>query len=790
MSIVKKDDFIFLYAIGKGCFGKVWKAKYIKANNFLAIKQMSKTKIIDQNAERSVMQERLFLSYLKNKFIVNMICSFQDTNNLYLGLELMKGGDLRYHLINNTQTFTESQLKFLLSNLILGIEYIHSQNIIHRDIKPENILFDNKGYAYITDFNISCKKEDINNSSDVNGTPVYMAPETINLKEQDFSIDFYSLGIICYECIMGQRPYEGNSRHEVKEILNDNNFEIKQDERISIECRNLINGLLNQDPINRLGAQSGASELKENLFFQGFNWDLLSRKKYVSPLIEIINFSRAKSGIADELFDQEYCNKTEEIDENAKARYSQIIAHENYPNYFRQYTYLCKDAVIDIINKSRENGTAPPKKTLASCRSSENINLPKLPMKKSVSQKSITISNGGSYHHNHHNNNSRYSTKNRKEYVPHHSKHYNRLPSLRSNDSLKSYYEYKLNKYKNLLRNKNNMGYDDYPIMPIYNNNGGLFPFPNMNNMYSPPRFGGNGGDIYNDVCNGLQRKLYRDIFGGMEDDYNDNREGFRGGGRNLPNQYQINNYFPPSYMMPGMGMPNPYLGMMNPFPNNNGFFLPNIYDKGKHHHKHHHRHKSSRYSKSSYTKSSSKYHKSSKISGSVSTTNNKKKTKKSEETKKSNKKNDKKKGKKKETKNEEEEEEDDEGEENEDEEEEDSKSKKNKKKKDDDNEDEDEDNEGEEKEDDEDNEGDEDEDDEEDSKKKKKKKKGSDDDDDEDNDNEENEDEDNEDDDDEDSKKKKKKKGSDDEDDEDGDNEGEEKDDDEDGDGDGDDDE
>ena len=96
---------------------------------------MSKTKVIDQNRENAVMKERLFLSNLRSQFIVNMLCSFQDLNNLYLGLELMKGGDLRYHLINNTQAFTESQLKFLLANLIMGLEYIHSQNIIHRDFK-------------------------------------------------------------------------------------------------------------------------------------------------------------------------------------------------------------------------------------------------------------------------------------------------------------------------------------------------------------------------------------------------------------------------------------------------------------------------------------------------------------------------------------------------------------------------------------------------------------------------------------------------------------------------------
>ena len=116
---------------------------------------MSKTKIISHNSENAVMQERIFLSNLRNQFIINMICSFQDSDNLYLCLELMKGGDLRYHLMNYSHTFSESQLKFLLTNLIMGLEYIHSQNIIHRDLKPENILFDNNGYAYITDFNIS-----------------------------------------------------------------------------------------------------------------------------------------------------------------------------------------------------------------------------------------------------------------------------------------------------------------------------------------------------------------------------------------------------------------------------------------------------------------------------------------------------------------------------------------------------------------------------------------------------------------------------------------------------------
>ena len=520
--IVKKEDFIFLYAIGRGCFGKVWKAKYKKSNSYLAIKQMSKTKVIDQNSERSVMQERLFLSNLRNPFIVNMICSFQDDNNLYLGLELMKGGDLRYHLMNSSQTFNESQLKFLLANILMGIEYIHFKNIIHRDLKPENILFDNKGYAYITDFNISCRKEDINNNNDISGTPVYMAPESIFLEEQDFMTDFYSIGIICYECIVGQRPYEGNSRQEVKQILNEQDFEIKNDDYISDLCKNLINGLIKKNPNNRLGSQSGTSELKENLFFKGFNWDYLQRKNYVSPLVEIIDYSRAKNSVADELFDQEYCNKTEEINENTRNRYLQIMNHENYPDYFRQYTYFCKDAIAEIINKSRENGAiaAPPKKTLNSCRSSENINT--LPRLRTGSQKSISISNGGNQKYRYQNN----------KYPP--KKRY-RYPSIESNDnSLRDYYFYKLNKYKKLLGKVDNM---DYP--EPYPNYGRPDYFHNYQNNYNrpPPMNYMNGNDMYEDVYNGLQRKLYRDIFG----DLDDRRYYVRRERNGMPNQDQIN---------------------------------------------------------------------------------------------------------------------------------------------------------------------------------------------------------------------------------------------------------
>ena len=152
-----------------------------------AMKEMSKTKIIDKHSEHLILTERKLLSKIKHPFIVNMHYSFQDKDNLYLIIDFLQGGDLRYHLCKEKQ-FTEDQTKFIIANIILGLEYIHFNRIIHRDIKPENIVMDSKGYVKITDFGIA--KLLPNNiqsfSNDSSGTPGYMAPEALCNQNQSF----------------------------------------------------------------------------------------------------------------------------------------------------------------------------------------------------------------------------------------------------------------------------------------------------------------------------------------------------------------------------------------------------------------------------------------------------------------------------------------------------------------------------------------------------------------------------------------------------------------------------
>ena len=347
-----KNDFSFLYIIGKGGFGNVWKVKNNLTGQYYALKQMTKVKIIDDNSERNILQERLFLSKMNNPFLVKMLCSFQDKDNLYLVLQLFTGGDLRYHLTNYIYSFTETQLKFLLSNIILALQYIHSKGIIHRDLKPENILFDNKGYAYITDFGIAWSNDE-EHKGDNSGTPSYMAPETLYGLNQDYCVDFYSLGVIGYEIIKGRTPYEGNSRHEIKKQMDEKNAYISESENYSEICIDFINGLLIKNSDKRLGAESGISELKDDIFFRGLNWELIYLHKYLSPIFDIIKFSKVRQGEIEELFDVEYCSKKEYINKTTLERYEKIKNGQNYSQYFRKYSFLYIDNILRIMPKKK-----------------------------------------------------------------------------------------------------------------------------------------------------------------------------------------------------------------------------------------------------------------------------------------------------------------------------------------------------------------------------------------------------------------------------------------------------
>ena len=382
-NIVNKNYFDFLYIIGRGGFGKVWKVKLKKTNEYFALKEMSKMKIIDRRSEISIMSEKTLLSKLNNPFIVNMYFTFQDFSNLYLVMDLLTGGDLRYHLAKKKR-FSERETKFFIANMLLALEYIHSKNIIHRDIKPENLVLELNGYLRITDFGVA-KINEKDNSSETSGTPGYMAPEVILVQNHSFPSDFFALGVIGYEFMLGYRPYLGSSRKEIKDLIIYKQARLNECDipySWSLESGDFINKLLKRKPYKRLGYH-GVKEIKNHLWMRDINWDLLKKKEIVAPFIP--NPNR-------ENFDKDYCERVEDIGETTIERYQEYVQSDLFLEVFEGYTYINieylqskRNETIEKSQKKNKTNEENKRKESSSYRMKKNYSTNLTSQKKSIS---------------------------------------------------------------------------------------------------------------------------------------------------------------------------------------------------------------------------------------------------------------------------------------------------------------------------------------------------------------------------------------------------------------------
>ena len=403
---------------------------------------------------------------MNNQFIIKLISTFQDFDNLYLLLELLKGGDLRFHLDNYKSLITESHIKFLLTNIIFALDYINSIGIIHRDIKPENIIFDNNGYAKLTDFGIA--KLNKSNIIEISGTVEYMSPECLFGKKQKYYSDFYSLGVICYECINRKKPFIGNKKEELKEQILNNRIHLKSNQYYSKSLCSFVNCLLKRNPYKRLGYLEGIKELEEHYLFNDMNWNDIYQQKEYSPWIEIINYSKEKFGFNDEIYDKEYCNRNIEIGLKTRMRYHELEDNLMSVNnqIFKGFTFLNKvnnnynnDNIINnnynndnIINNDDNNDNI-----INNNDNNDNIinnnynklnyndnNYNNIKNNDYYKEDNYYIRNNNSFHY-------RINHKKVEEKFPIINKYYNEINNNNSYDELlKSYFDYKILKYQKL----------------------------------------------------------------------------------------------------------------------------------------------------------------------------------------------------------------------------------------------------------------------------------------------------------------------------------------------------
>lgn len=277
--------------VGKGGFSKVIQARKKDTGELYAIKIMDKDFILREDKAVQIMIERQIMTRVNHPFIVNLFWAFQTEKELHLVMDLCPGGELFFHL-HNLNRFTEDQARFYFGEIVLGIEYLHSLNIVYRDLKPENILLDIDGHIRLTDFGLS--KLGVGQAEltySFCGSPEYMSPEMLRQSGHGRSVDFYSLGALLYEMLTGLPPfYDRNHDRMFKRVLEE---DLKLPNFLSKDCKSLLIGLLQKNPDHRLGSARGIEEIKEHPWCAKIRWSKLYHKRIAPPFrpnLRVSNF--------------------------------------------------------------------------------------------------------------------------------------------------------------------------------------------------------------------------------------------------------------------------------------------------------------------------------------------------------------------------------------------------------------------------------------------------------------------------------------------------------------------
>ena len=285
---ISPSSFICLAQLGKGSFGEVYLVQKINTKEKFAMKVLRKERIMGQNLLKYAIAERNVLSLSNHPFIVKLNFAFQTSSKLFLILEYCCNGDLAKHLLFEKR-FSESRAKFYICEVLLALENLHQRDIIFRDLKPDNVVLDEEGHCKLTDFGLSKEGVTENQSaSSFCGSIAYLAPEMLKKQGHGKAVDWYLLGVLLYEMLVGITPFFTNRKEDI--FHNIEFEELKIPEFIKEDTASLLRGLLQKDPWKRLGGSSrDAEEIKEHPYFKDVNWDDVYNKRITPPPINVFS---------------------------------------------------------------------------------------------------------------------------------------------------------------------------------------------------------------------------------------------------------------------------------------------------------------------------------------------------------------------------------------------------------------------------------------------------------------------------------------------------------------------
>ncbi|XP_061488832.1 microtubule-associated serine/threonine-protein kinase 2 isoform X2 [Rhineura floridana] len=289
-----EEEFETIKLISNGAYGAVFLVRHKTTHQRFAVKKINKQNLILRNQIQQAFVERDILTFAENPFVVSMFCSFETKRHLCMVMEYVEGGDCAT-LLKNIGALPVDMARMYFAETVLALEYLHNYGIVHRDLKPDNLLITSMGHIKLTDFGLSKIglmslttnlyeghiEKDAREFLDkqVCGTPEYIAPEVILRQGYGKPVDWWAMGVILYEFLVGCVPFFGDTPEELfGQVISDEIGWPEGDDALPSDAQDLIGKLLRQNPMERLGTGS-AFEVKQHRFFKDLDWNSLLRQK-------------------------------------------------------------------------------------------------------------------------------------------------------------------------------------------------------------------------------------------------------------------------------------------------------------------------------------------------------------------------------------------------------------------------------------------------------------------------------------------------------------------------------
>ncbi|RWS31173.1 microtubule-associated serine/threonine-protein kinase 3-like isoform X2 [Leptotrombidium deliense] len=377
MKLPTEEDYETIKLISNGAYGAVYLVRHKETRQRFAMKKINKQNLILRNQVEQAFAERDIMSFTDNPFVVSMFCSFETKRHLCMCMEYVEGGDCAT-LLKSMGPFPVDLARFYFAETVLAVEYLHNYEIVHRDLKPDNLLITSLGHIKLTDFGLSkiglmnlatnlyegyLERESRQfTDKQVYGTPEYIAPEVILRQGYGKPVDWWSMGIILYEFLIGCVPFFGETPEELfAHVINDKiEWPDEEEWPLPDEAKHLITQLLQQNPLDRLGTV-GSAEVKDHRFFGPINWDALLRQK--AEFIPQLDNDEDTSyfDTRTDRYNHELEDSEEHTDTDDSSMFSSFSSCS--PRYHKVYSRIEKELAQEKLMKSSSTSSITDEST-------------------------------------------------------------------------------------------------------------------------------------------------------------------------------------------------------------------------------------------------------------------------------------------------------------------------------------------------------------------------------------------------------------------------------------------